>query len=112
VLFIEGIGEEPYRVDRMLTHLFLAGKLQQCVAIIVGRFRAPWGRSGSSIPRQPPLVEVLRERLGGLGIPVLAGVPVGHLRSKLTLPLGVWAEVNTELCTIRLVEASVADDVA
>ncbi len=114
VLFLEDIGEEPYRVDRMLTQLLLAGKLQQCVAILLGRFRAPWGqkRRGSSIGWQPPLPEIFRDRLGGLGIPILAGVPIGHLRSKLTLPLGVWAEVNTQTRTIRLVEPSVADEVA
>lgn len=113
VLFLEDVGEEPYRVDRMLTQLLLAGKLQQCVAVLLGRFRAPWGRGQerSSIGWQPPLPEVFRERLGNLGIPVLAGLPLGHLRSKLTLPLGVWAEVNTQTCTIRLLEASVADEV-
>jgi len=113
VLFLEDIGEEPYRVDRMLTQLLLAGKLQQCVAIVVGRFRAPWGRGrpSSSIGWQPPLQEVLRERLSALRIPVLAGVPLGHIRSKLTLPLGVWAEVNTATRTIRLVETSVTDEV-
>ncbi|MCS6966900.1 MAG: LD-carboxypeptidase, partial [Candidatus Kapabacteria bacterium] len=114
VLFLEDIGEEPYRVDRMLTQLLLAGKLQHCVAVLVGRFRAPWGRGqrSSGIGWQPPLRDILRERLGGLGIPVLASLPLGHVRSKLTLPLGVWAEVNTSTCTIRLVEPSIADEVS
>ncbi len=114
VLFLEDIGEEPYRVDRMLTQLLLAGKLQQCVAVLLGHFRAPWRQGripGSSIPGQPPLIDVVRERLGGLGIPILAGLPLGHVRSKLTLPLGVWAEVNASARTIRLVESSVADEV-
>ncbi len=112
VLFLEDIGEEPYRIDRMLTHLLLAGKLQQCAAVLVGRFRAPWGRQPSSIGWQPPVSEIVRERLGNLGIPVVSGLPLGHLRSKLTLPLGVWAEVNTHTRTIRLIEPSVDDEVA
>lgn len=113
VLFVEDIGEEPYRVDRMLTQLLLAGKLQQCVAILLGRFRAPWGRRipGSSIVGQPSVAEIVRERLSGLGVPVLAGLPLGHVRSKLTLPLGVWAEVNASTRTIRLVESSILDKV-
>lgn len=114
VLFVEDIGEEPYRVDRMLTQLLLAGKLQQCVALLVGRFRAPWGNGrvpGSSIRWQPSVAEILRERLSGLPIPILSGLPIGHLRSKLTLPLGVWVEVNASARTIRLLESSVAGEV-
>jgi muramoyltetrapeptide carboxypeptidase len=73
VLFLEDIGEAPYRVDRMLTTLRSAGSLAGLRAVVLGEFtRCEPGRDGVAVE------EVLRERLGALGVPVLAGAPFGH----------------------------------
>lgn len=73
VLFIEDIGEAPYRVDRMLTTLRLAGALRGVRAAVVGEFtNCRAGADGVTVEA------VLRGRLGDLGVPVLAGAPFGH----------------------------------
>jgi muramoyltetrapeptide carboxypeptidase len=89
VLFLEDIAERPYRVDRMLTSWQQAGWLQQPRAVVLGAFRdAAPGPDGVSVER------VLCERLENLGIPVLAGVPAGHLDDNLELPFGAIVEVD------------------
>ncbi len=73
VLFVEEVGEAPYRVDRMLTTLRSSGALDGVVGVVSGGFvRCEPGRDGVTVE------EVLRERLGSLGVPVLAGAPFGH----------------------------------
>lgn len=73
VVFLEEIGEAPYRVDRTLTTLRSAGALDGVRALVLGEFtRCEPGREGVTVE------EVLRERLGSLGVPVLAGAPFGH----------------------------------
>ena len=89
VLFFEDVGERPYRVDRMLTQWLHAGLLKDAAAILLGTFTACGpGPDGISVE------DVLRERLGSLGIPVLAGVPAGHVDDNLELPLGAMCEVD------------------
>ena len=73
VLFLEDIGEPPYRVDRMLTSLRSAGAFEGVRAVVLGEFtRCDPREDGVTVE------EVLRERLGALGVPVLAGAPFGH----------------------------------
>jgi muramoyltetrapeptide carboxypeptidase len=92
VLFLEDVGERPYRVDRMLTTWAHAGWLAQPSAIVLGRFtEAEPGADGTTVE------QVLRERLSGLGIPVLAGLPAGHVDDNLELPLGATAAVDAAL---------------
>ena len=89
VLVLEDIGEAPYRIDRLLTHWRLCGALQQLAAIGFGHF------SGCDDADSPTTVEqVLRERTADLGIPVLAGLPVGHEPGNAALPLGVRARLD------------------
>jgi muramoyltetrapeptide carboxypeptidase len=73
VLFLEDVGEPPYRVDRMLTTLRSAGSLDGLRAVVLGEFtRCDPRDDGVTVE------SVLRERLGTLGVPVLAGAPFGH----------------------------------
>jgi muramoyltetrapeptide carboxypeptidase len=85
VLVLEDVGEAPYRVDRMLTQWRSAGLLQDVAGIGVGRFS--W-KPDDVVPGDLGLEEVLRERLCDLGVPVVGGLPVGHGRPNLALPLG------------------------
>ncbi len=91
VLFLEDVGERPYRVDRMLTTMAQAGWLARPAAIVLGAFT-----DASAGPDGVEIEHVLRERLAGLGVPVLASVPAGHGDDNLELPLGTVAVVDAE----------------
>jgi muramoyltetrapeptide carboxypeptidase len=83
VLFLEDVGERPYRVDRMLTQLRLAGAFAEVAAVVLGRFTAcEPGPDGVTVE------DVLRDRLADLRVPVAAGLPAGHVEDNLELPLG------------------------
>ncbi len=83
VLFLEDVGERPYQVDRMLTTMIQAGRFEGCRAVVVGTFtEGRAGRDGVTID------DVLEERLGGLGIPVVKGFPAGHIDDNAPLLFG------------------------
>jgi len=103
ILFIEEVGEHPYRLDRMLTHLRLAGVLGAAAGIMVGGITETPGEDGDAASR-----EVLRERLGGLGIPVAIGFPFGHVDDNWTLPMGVRARLDADAGTLALLEPAVS----
>ena len=100
ILILEDVGEAPYRLDRLLTHWRLCGALQQLAGIGLGRFTAcddPDGEpgDGSGEPaRRFTAEQVLRDRTADLGIPVVAGLPVGHEPGNAALPLGVRARLD------------------
>lgn len=108
ILFLEDVGEEPYAIDRMLTQLRLAGKLQAAAGIV-------WGACQDCAPRdfQPANVipyslgEVVDNILGGLRVPVLAGMTIGHTNDQLTLPLGVEAVLDADAGTLDITQAAV-----
>jgi muramoyltetrapeptide carboxypeptidase len=91
ILFLEDIDEAPYRIDRMLTQLRLAGVLDDCAGVALG----DWKRCEAA-PGKPSLSldEVFRDALCDLGKPVLAGLAAGHCSPSLTLPLGTLAELD------------------
>ena len=100
ILILEDVGEAPYRLDRLLTHWRLCGALQQLAGIGLGRFTAcddPDGEPGDG-SREPArrftAEQVLRDRTADLGIPVVAGLPVGHEPGNAALPLGVRARLD------------------
>ena len=108
ILFLEDIDEQPYRIDRMLTNLRLAGKLDAAAGIV-------FGECSECVPRkfQPSfdstlsLGEVLDDILGGLKIPVLTGLTIGHTSDQLTLPLGVMATLDAARAELTIEEAAV-----
>ena len=101
ILFIEEKGEPHYRIDRMLTHLKLAGFLTQCAGVVFGEF-SECGDASS-------VVEVLQERTHELGIPVMTGLKVGHGLENVAVPVGVRAILDTETKSVTLAEPSVTD---
>jgi muramoyltetrapeptide carboxypeptidase len=111
ILFLEEIKEEPYRIDRMITQLLLTGELQQCAGIAIGRFTKCKGQD----PRtRPSLEDMLRERMDELkeyNIPIIYGLPIGHIISKMMIPVGVLAELNADKGTLTYQEPTVSDDV-
>jgi muramoyltetrapeptide carboxypeptidase len=104
VFFLEEVGEAPYRMDRMLTHLRRAGALKGVRGVVIGQITDSVGEPG-----EWDAVGVLRDRLGDLGVPVLGGLRLGHGRGQLTVPLGARAAVDASAGTLT-VEAGVTDD--
>jgi muramoyltetrapeptide carboxypeptidase len=108
ILFLEDVEEQAYSIDRMLTQLRLAGKLEQAAGVI-------WGECSDCGPRayQPSLVlpfsvgEVADNILGELKVPVLSGLTIGHTNDQLTLPLGVTATLDATNGTLEITEAGV-----
>ena len=108
ILYLEDIGEEPYRIDRMLTELLLAGKLGEVNGIALGVFvDCEVKKRKPSFEESLTLKEVLIDRLAGLGVPVIYGLSFGHISSKFTLPFGTRAELDTYKQTITMLESSV-----
>ncbi len=88
VLFLEDVAEHPYRIERLFTQLLLAGVLQRQRAVLLGGFtdyRLAPHDAGYDLDSA---VQWLRGQLRPHGVPVLGGLPFGHLRTKLTLPHG------------------------
>ncbi|MCL6434237.1 MAG: LD-carboxypeptidase [Leptolyngbyaceae cyanobacterium HOT.MB2.61] len=86
ILAFEDVGEAPYRIDRMLTQWRLGGFFKQVRGIALGRF------SQCEPPANIPsftVEEVLRDRLGNLGIPIVSNLPFGHDGANAALPVGV-----------------------
>lgn len=107
ILFLEEIHEEPYRIDRMLTQLWLAGKLQACSGIALGNFRDCESKGKSITGPSFTLEQVFKQRIASLGIPAVYGLPVGHVKSKLTVPIGINAELDATNKQLRLLESAV-----
>lgn len=105
LLFVEEIGEEPYRVDRLLTQLQQARGLQRTAAVMAGVFRNCEARSDS-----PPmtLAQVIDRQLGAAAVPAVYGWSFGHVSDQLTLPLGVRARIDTQAQTLTLLEPAVS----
>ncbi len=103
ILFIEDVGEQPYRIDRMLTQLRQSLDLRSLAGIALGIFEDCNPRAEGT----QTLSEVIKDRLGDLGIPVFYGLSFGHIRDQFTLPVGIEAEFDTASATMTFMESSV-----
>jgi muramoyltetrapeptide carboxypeptidase len=105
ILLLEDTGEAPYRIDRMLVQLALAGKLADAAGIVWGTCTdCEPSRSGYEINLS--MSELLEDLLANLGKPVLAGLVFGHTKEKATIPLGVRAELDAGAKTFTILEAA------
>jgi len=108
IIFLEEIGEEPYRIDRMLTQLIQCGKFEKAAGIAMGVFKdCEPKEKDPSFSTSFSLMEVLFDRLSSFNIPVIYGLSFGHIKNKFTLPVGIKAELDTVSQTITLLENSV-----
>ncbi len=104
ILFLEDVAEEPYRIDRMLTQLKLAGVFDQISGLILGTFRKCLAEDpGHSFT----LEEVFEHHFKGANFPVFYGAQIGHTLNKFTVPIGAKVEMNSVEGSFRLMEAAV-----
>lgn len=105
VLFLEDVDENAARVDRMLAHLNLAGKLDDLAGVAIGRFTEFDQNTGSGALG---LDSIIDRWFGKRGIPVAVGFPFGHIDDQWTLPIGVMAELDADEHSVTLLEAAVS----
>jgi len=104
ILFLEDINEFIYRVDRMLSTLQLAGALDRLAGVAIGAFtNCKPGEGFGTLT----LDEVFDDYFAGLGVPVYRGAMIGHIRPKLTVPVGLPAEIDATAGTLRLLMPAV-----
>ena len=104
ILFLEDVGEEPYSIDRMLTQLELAGKLQKCQGFILGQYK------NCTLPhyeRSLTLDQIFEEKILSLKKPTLKDFSSGHSYPKLTLPIGAKVKLNCSKGEIDVLQAVV-----
>jgi muramoyltetrapeptide carboxypeptidase len=100
ILLIEDVQEPPYKVDRMLTQLRRAGALRGLAGVAVGQF------TDCADGWNVTVADVLAERLGDLGVPVLGGLPIGHGHGQLTVPVGTRAVLDATAGTLTVSPAT------
>ena len=103
ILFLEDIDENTERIDRMLTHLLLSGKLHELKGIILGA----WTNCGPPNPEKPEnalsLETIFNEILAPLQIPIVRNVSCGHILPTMSLPLGKMVKLDATNRTITVV---------
>jgi muramoyltetrapeptide carboxypeptidase len=104
ILFVEDVNEAPYRVDRLLSQLRLAGVLDAVAGVVVGNFSVKEASDAKEIDR------VLREYFGALKVPVVMNFPVGHIPRNATLPHGALVELDADQAVLRVLENPVRLD--
>ena len=93
ILFLEDVGEHPYRVERMLLQLHQAGVLQRQKAVLLGAF-SDWRKS--PLDRGYTLKTVVARLRSVCDTPILTGLPFGHVQTKVTLPVGLRVELAVQ----------------
>lgn len=104
ILLLEDVAEQPYRIDRFLSQLRLAGKLDVLSGVILGQFTNCVAAAGKA---SLSLEEIFQDYFAGLAIPVLQNFPTGHTTDNVTLPLGVEVELDADEKTVAVLECPV-----
>jgi muramoyltetrapeptide carboxypeptidase len=98
ILFLEDVNEAPYRVDRMLSQLRLAGVLDAVAGVVLGSFTGKGAEDAKEFDR------VLRDYFGARKVPVLMHYPVGHTARNATLPHGGLVELDADRGVLRVLD--------
>lgn len=102
LLFLEDIGEKPYRIERMLLHLKMAGKLEEVAGVLFGDFTNCDGEGPRGVS------EVIDDLFHGAPYPVVMGVNAGHGAENVTLPFGIEMLLDGDSANLEMLEAPVA----
>jgi muramoyltetrapeptide carboxypeptidase len=105
ILLLEDVGERPYRLDRMWTHLQLAGVFRKVAGIVLGSFTSCEERDASYSGQ-----EVLRELAVATGLPCAAGFPIGHGDVNEPVPLGVRVRLDATGTRLTFLEGTVVSE--
>jgi muramoyltetrapeptide carboxypeptidase len=105
ILFLEDVEEAYYRIDRMLTQLWLSGALAGVAGVAFGKFTNC--NSSPFFLQNRPLDDILAERCLALGVPAVSGIMIGHIEDQTTLPVGCLAELDADAGTLTLLEPGV-----
>jgi muramoyltetrapeptide carboxypeptidase len=106
ILFLEDVEEAYYRIDRMLTQLWLSGALAGVAGVAFGKFTNC--NSSPFFLQNRPLDDILAERCLALGVPAVSGIMIGHIEDQTTLPVGCLAELDADAGTLTLLEPGVS----
>lgn len=106
ILFLEDVEEAYYRIDRMLTQLWLSGALAGVAGVAFGKFTNC--NPSQFFLQNRPLEDILAERGRALGVPTISGIMVGHIEDQTTLPVGCLAELDADAGTLTLLEPGVS----
>jgi muramoyltetrapeptide carboxypeptidase len=104
IAFFEDINEQPYRVNRMLTQLVLAGRLSRATGVMLGTCR------GCVTPPDEPgltIEETVIDRIEPLRVPAASGFSFGHVAQNFTIPMGVRARLDATARTLTVLEPAV-----
>jgi len=105
ILFVEDVQEAPYRIDRMLVQLKLAGILDQIKGFV-------WGTCSKCTPGEGfgslTIPDILDDHVKPLGVPAYYGAMFGHIGKQFTLPVGVQVELDADAGTITMLESAVS----
>ncbi len=104
VLFIEDVDEAPHRVDAMVTHLLNAGIIQKAAGIVIGEMTRTDEKADKDIGERS-WREIVEERLGRLGIPLIVDFPFGHKKVMLPVALGVKVRLDADAGTVTYLES-------
>ncbi|MEM9658110.1 MAG: hypothetical protein AAF961_07095 [Planctomycetota bacterium] len=105
MLFLEDVGEPPYRIDRFLSQLRLAGKFDNLAGVLLGQFT---DCRLTDEPETQGVDDVLGDYFLPLGVPVLQGYPAGHVAHNWTLPLNTMVRMDADAREVRALERSTA----
>ncbi len=103
ILIIEDVDEHPHRIDAMLTHLVNSGLASQAAGFVVGQMTRTDERADEAIGARP-WREIMMDRLGPLGKPMITDFPLGHMPNMLSIPLGLNARLDADAGTLSFLE--------
>ena len=103
IVFLEDVKEEPYRIDRMLTQLKLAGVLDEVAGIAFGKFT-----ESETTRNSFSMEQVLRERTLDLSVPVIRGLMIGHVEDQAIIPVGAMASLDGDRGKLTLLDSGLA----
>jgi muramoyltetrapeptide carboxypeptidase len=106
IVFLEDVGEQPYRIDRMFVQLLQSTDLAQAAGIALGVFSDCEPKNSATISSFS-FTEMLMDAMGKLGMPVLYGLPFGHVGHNATIPYEIEAALDAEQGSLTLLERAV-----
>ncbi|MBL8047070.1 MAG: LD-carboxypeptidase [Chthonomonas sp.] len=107
ILFLEDVGEMPHRVDAMFTQLLNIGALQSAAGIVVGEMTGTDEKEDPTMGGKP-WRDIVVERLQTAGVPAIINYPFGHMKTMLSVPMGIRARLDADAGTVTYLESPVS----